>query len=1283
MDDTLAQWLLRGYSRGVILVLAEKPSVARDLAAALGAGSRREGYFEGSGYRVTWAIGHLVGLAQPHEMNPAWRTWLQATLPMLPREYPLVVLSDGRAQYSIVERLLRDSKTTSVVAATDAGREGELIFRYIYEHAGCTKPWKRLWVSSLTQSAIRAAFERLEPGARYDGLAAAAKARSRADWLVGMNLSRAYTLSNGTLFSVGRVQTPTLAMVVARDREIRAFVPEKYREVEATFKASNGEFRGTYHARKDAEVRDARGRLQIPKPEQARLPADGVLAEQIAQRAREGQASVAAVERKQHRTPPPLLYDLTELQRHANRLYGLTAKQTLDAAQALYEKYKVLSYPRTDSRHLSTDVAETLPDVIRAIAPGYEGLCAAGSGERALSRRFVDNAKVSDHHALIPTSEHARLPPGSRERKLYDLVCRRLLMAWHEDRLEAVTTVLTEISSRAALEVSPAEAVDLYVTRGISVESPGWSVLEWKSQSKVGVEGQPVVAAGLKEGDAPDVTAVVIHEKQTQPPKPYTEATLLTAMETAGKTLDDRALFEAMREAGLGTPATRAAILETLIAREYIVRDGKNLLCSAAGEALVDAVHPQVKSAAMTGSWELRLKRMERGEEPFDAFMLGIEDYVREVVGAVVGLGSPPPAARSSSQTQSVLPSRRRAAPTQTGHNTKASAREPAPTAVVTPPRSNGAPAPSAQSASRNATASPLHAILKQRFRFDAFRPHQQAICQAVTEGRDALVVMPTGAGKSLCYQLPGVARGGTTLVVSPLIALIEDQCSKLQRNGLRAERIHSGRDRAASRDACHRYLAGELDFLFIAPERLRVSGFPEMLAKRPPTLIAIDEAHCISQWGHDFRPDYRMLRDRLAILRPAPIIALTATATPAVQRDIAEQLGVPEATSFILGFRRENLAIELLPCAKLHRVQTVCELLAKPGALPAIVYAPTRQATEDVTAALRSRMKVGAYHAGLASDAREHVQGKFLEGKLDCIVATIAFGMGIDKADVRTVVHTALPSSLEGYYQEIGRAGRDGLPSRAVLLHGPADRRTHEFFLERDYPPEKELAALQAKLNSTPIERASLAGRARKKAARVDTILEKLWIHGGAAIDAEDRVTRGAAEWRTAYAEQRKHRVDQLERVAEFVKEKKRCRMAALVAHFGDHSDAATACGCCDVCAPSKTVAVVSHEAAPKTRRTRRRKSRVARRPRANRVQLTGAPAALVEAIRGWRLTIAKRLRVPAFRVLTDRQLLALTVAMPSTQAELLAVPGMREKAVQQFGEAILRLLKVGRSAP
>jgi DNA topoisomerase-3 len=520
----------RRYSPLVIVVLAEKPSVARDLAASLGAGARREGYFEGAGYRVTWAIGHLVGLAEPHEVNPSWRVWSRASLPMLPRAFPLVVLEGGRAQYRIVERLLRDAATTSVVAATDAGREGELIFRYIYERSGCKKPWQRLWISSLTAEAIRTAFAKLEPGARYDGLAAAARARSQADWLVGMNLSRAYTLSSGMLFTVGRVQTPTLAMVVARDREIRAFVPEHYLEVEATFEVpcadGLGRYRGTYHRAPESTAHDAvgpqgpRAKLRVPPLEQARLPADGELAEAVAQRARQGQATVRAVERKLQRIPPPLLYDLTELQRHANRLYGFTAKRTLDVAQALYEKYKVLSYPRTDSRHLSVAVAATLPAVIGTIASAYPGLVAAGSGERPLSKRFVDDSKVRDHHALVPTAESARLPPGSAEAKIYDLVCRRVLMAWHADRLESVTTVLTEIAPQAA-----PRPVDLYVTRGTSLEGPGWSVLEIKSKSKPDGASQPVIPGGLARGDQPrrarrvdpsqtDPTAATVHRGQ-------------------------------------------------------------------------------------------------------------------------------------------------------------------------------------------------------------------------------------------------------------------------------------------------------------------------------------------------------------------------------------------------------------------------------------------------------------------------------------------------------------------------------------------------------------------------------------------------------------------------------------------------------------------------------------------------------------------------------------------------------------------------------------------------
>jgi DNA topoisomerase-3 len=610
----------------VIVVLAEKPAVARDLAASLGAHARREGSLEGNGYRVTWAIGHLVGLAEPDQINPAWKTWSRATLPIVPERFPLVVLPQGRAQYRVVKQLLTDRATDSVIAATDAGREGELIFRYIYELSRCRKPWRRLWLSSLTPAAIRGAFDALEPGQRYDGLAAAARARSQADWLVGMNLSRAYTLTSGTLCSVGRVQTPTLAMIVARDREIDAFVPEPYLEVQATFEGPGGSYRGTFYDVAPATLFDERGTLRAFKPLSARLPPDGVLARQVAERARVGEASVLAIDRSLRRTPPPPLYDLTELQRHANRLYGYSAKHTLDTAQRLYEVHKALSYPRTDSRHLSSAVASTLPSVVAAIAPRYPGLVAKASGERRLTKRFIDDAKVGDHHALSPTAQAPRaLAPGSAEARIYDLVCRRLLMAWHADMVEAVTRLVTEVLTHTAR--------DLYATQGTSVESPGYSVLDPRPAVRRAPDAPPKIPAGLEQGEPQRVSDVVVHQKQTSPPPRFTEATLLTAMEAAGKTLDDRALIDAMRESGLGTPATRAATIETLLARGYITREAKNLRATPLGAALVAAVHPLVRSAEMTGRWELRLRRMERGQEAFDPFMHDIAAYVREVVG--------------------------------------------------------------------------------------------------------------------------------------------------------------------------------------------------------------------------------------------------------------------------------------------------------------------------------------------------------------------------------------------------------------------------------------------------------------------------------------------------------------------------------------------------------------------------------------------------------------------------------------------------------------------------
>lgn len=461
-----------------------------------------------------------------------------------------------------------------------------------------------------------------------------------------------------------------------------------------------------------------------------------------------------------------------------------------------------------------------------------------------------------------------------------------------------------------------------------------------------------------------------------------------------------------------------------------------------------------------------------------------------------------------------------------------------------------------------------LLGCLQSRFGFQDFRRNQEAVCRAVVSGRDALLVMPTGSGKSLCYQLPAIVRGGTGLVVSPLIALMEDQSAKLRALGFAAGRLHSGMDRSSLRQTCFDYLTGKLDFLFIAPERLRVPGFPEMLAKRKPALIAIDEAHCISQWGHDFRPDYRMLHGRLRELRPAPVIALTATATPVVQQDIVAQLALENPLRFIHGFRRDNLAVEVVRTPLPLRAELTATLLRQPARLPAIVYVPTRKQADALAAGLAPQLGAAAYHAGLDSAVRDQVQEAFLSGRLQVVVATIAFGMGIDKPNVRTVIHTALPMSLEGYYQEIGRAGRDGLPSRAVLMHSFVDQKTREFFLDHNYPPEEELDAVFRKLTPKFQERREIFTSVAMDEEAFDKAIERLTIYGGAESDSSGCFRRGTGEWRAAYAAQAAFRRGEAELVARFA-ENDQCRMAAIVHHFGDLEDAGKPCGICDYCNP------------------------------------------------------------------------------------------------------------------
>ncbi len=1276
-------------------IIAEKPSVARDIARALGVRSRSQGVLQGSGrdgesYAITWAIGHLVDLAEPHEMEPSWRQWRRDSLPMLPSTWPLVVREKTREQFEVIARVLRDPAIQQVVCATDAGREGELIFRYIYEAAGCQKQVQRLWISSLTDEAIRLGFRQLRAGEAFEPLAAAAHGRRRADWLVGMNLSRAVSLTQTESCAVGRVQTPTLAMVVDRELAIRDFVPEDYLEVEVTFGPEDA-------SETDGEKPSYRGlwfRGEKPTSKARRLTADGEEAKAILERAKTGEASVHSLDAKDKKMPPPLLYDLTELQRHANRLYGFSARRTLDIAQRLYESKKLISYPRTDSRHLSKDVAATLPEIVRAIQQPYRNLLAEGTGEKALGRRYVNDAKVSDHHAIIPTAkspEGIRLSPD--EEKIYDLLCRRLLSAWHGDHRWSVTTLISAIHTPTD-QPADGEITDRYFSQGSMVQDVGWKSLDpgyavgaagsrGKAKTRKGnktpeKESQDL-PPGLNQGDALDVLAARALEKQTRPPKRFTDATLLTAMETAGKTLDDKELSTAMREKGLGTPATRAEIIENLLRRTYLERQKKTLHATEKGIALIACVPEAVKSPAMTGEWEAQLKKIEKGQGKLPEFMRGIEDFVREVVGTVLSATATPVTAAATAVTAPTpvtaatplavsRPSapRPRPAPSRNQSTRPAATNEPpsdpfgpdlfgpdpfgpdlfdqAPPPEPPPgswePEDSGfgghestepsgrippapPPTPRTRPSSANsgsATARPaseagssslqqaengqlsllgasrarnrgqqspnppagvatlpwsrptgeddLGSLLLNPFGHAGFRPYQEAVCRAVTRGEDALLVMPTGAGKSLCYQLPGLARAGTTLVISPLIALMEDQVAKLRDVGIRAERIHSGRDRSSSRQVSRDYLGGRLDFLFIAPERLAVPGFPEMLARRKPTLIAVDEAHCISHWGHDFRPEYRMLGERIPLLRPAPVLALTATATPLVQNDIARQLGTPGTTRFIHGFRRTNIGVEVAEHKPSERADVVHRLLAEPERRPAIVYAPTRKQANELGDELATRFPAAAYHAGMTTAARDKVQSAFLDGRLEVIVATIAFGMGVDKADIRTVIHTGLPGSLEGYYQEIGRAGRDSKPSRAILLYSYADRRTHEFFFQRDYPPTSTLRLIHGTLGQRWQHRDRVFRQVGVDVETFEKALEKLWIHGGALIDAEENLASGQADWQRAYKEQKDHKEKQIEQMVRFA-QTRLCRMLYLVQHFGDQEDSGEPCGICDVCAP------------------------------------------------------------------------------------------------------------------
>jgi DNA topoisomerase-3 len=614
------------YSRHLMaktLIIAEKPSVGRDLIRALpGQFAKHEGYLEADAYVVTWAVGHLVQLAEPDEYDPKYKKWRMADLPIVPDEFHLVVRDErSRKQFTVISKLLARADVDTVINACDAGREGELIFAWTYDKAGSKTPVQRLWLSSMTLSAIKDAFGRLRPGEELKLLEQAARSRSEADWIVGMNATRAATIRLRSSFdgavSLGRVQTPTLAIVARREEEIRAFVPEPYWLVDAKFQPVGGEpgrsYAGRFHDGSAPRLKTA-------------AEADAIVA---AVQGRQGE--ITKLDKTTRKEKAPLLYDLTSLQRDANTRYGFSARRTLSAAQRLYEEHKALTYPRTSSRFLSSDMAGEIKPIAELVGSVREYASAARyvTGLDVLPLgRVINDAKVTDHHAIIPTrSEHRLDKMSDDDRRIYDMVVRRFLAAFHPDA----------VFENTRLETLVAEHV--FRTSGRVLMEAGWRAAygEGGLDDRTGADdddaGGTQPLPKLQKGETVDTLEVAAEEKITQPPRRYSDASLLGAMETAGKLVDDDELREAMKDSGIGTPATRAAIIERLIDVGYIERDGRSLVCTEKGLNVIRLLgeHP-LTSPSLTGDWEHRLARIEHGEEPREDFMRDIALFAGETV---------------------------------------------------------------------------------------------------------------------------------------------------------------------------------------------------------------------------------------------------------------------------------------------------------------------------------------------------------------------------------------------------------------------------------------------------------------------------------------------------------------------------------------------------------------------------------------------------------------------------------------------------------------------------
>ena len=618
----------------MIVCIAEKPSVARDIAEVLGARDKKDGYIEGNGYQVTWTFGHLCTLKEPHEYTPSWMTWSLGSLPMIPPRFGIKLISNPtyERQFHVIEGLMQ--KADMIINCGDAGQEGELIQRWVMQKAGAKCPVKRLWISSLTEEAIREGFSNLRDAADFQPLYEAGLSRAIGDWLLGMNATRLYTMKYGQnrqVLSIGRVQTPTLALIVNRQLEIQSFVPKQYWVLNTVYRDT------TFSAlirKSDEELaleaekqKEALAAGKKPKKEEENRGIDPITdrarGEELLARIKDVPFTVTSVTKKEGREAPLRLFDLTSLQVECNKKFSYSADMTLQLIQSLYEK-KVATYPRVDTTFLSDDIYPKCPNILAGLKD-YAGFTAPLAGKKLLkSKKVFDNSKVTDHHAIIPTGVQ---PQGltDMEKRVFDLIARRFIAVFYPDCKFSTTTVLGEV-----------DKVEFKAT-GKQILEPGWRVIFAKEQQEEPKEGEeervlPLFTVGESGPHIPDLT-----EKWTQPPKPYTEATLLRAMETAGKLVDNAELRDALKENGIGRPSTRAAIIETLFKRHYIRKERKNLIATPTGVELIQLIHEELlKSAELTGIWEKKLREIERRSYDAATFLAELKQMVTEIVYTVL-----------------------------------------------------------------------------------------------------------------------------------------------------------------------------------------------------------------------------------------------------------------------------------------------------------------------------------------------------------------------------------------------------------------------------------------------------------------------------------------------------------------------------------------------------------------------------------------------------------------------------------------------------------------------